>query len=184
MASITTIDLDGNSFHLTGSDRPVAFDIDADGSRETVTWTAPEASDALLCRDIDGNGMIDDGTELFGNATRLTDGSVASNGYIALAEYDAAALGGNENGFIDGQDAIFAELRVWVDSNHNGTSESSEVFPLDSKGITRIDLSYRTNERRDRHGNRFRYNSKAWRLGPGNAERPIQTSDVFFVLTF
>ena len=48
---------------LSGLDDPVSFDIDADGRRETISWTARNAGAAFLALDRNGNGMIDDGGE-------------------------------------------------------------------------------------------------------------------------
>jgi len=69
---------------------------------------------------------VDDGSELFGNATPLTSGWPAANGYLALAEYDLAENGGNEDGLISIEDTVYADLRVWIDSNATGSSEFVE----------------------------------------------------------
>ena len=175
------IDLDRDQFRLTGLGNPVSFDIDNDGFQETMTWTAGRTFDALLCLDRNNNGRVDSGAELFGNYTPLIDGSTSENGYIPLAEFDLVALGGNENGFIDTEDVIYDELRLWIDWNHNGISERREFLSLAEAGITRIGLRYRTSRRTDRHGNEFRYISRAWILVNGR-ERPTWTSDVFFVI--
>ena len=78
------------------------FDIDADGYSESVTWVSPEARDAFLFLDRNGNGIVDDGSELFGDATYLFSGEIAQHGYEALAEFDLFEYGGNGDGVIDG----------------------------------------------------------------------------------
>lgn len=175
------IDLDRDQFHLTGLEDPVVFDIDADGDLEILSWTAAGTLDAFLVLDRNGNGSVDSGAELFGNYTPLLDGSTAANGYIPLAEFDLAAVGGNENGFIDPDDVIYQELRLWVDWNHDGLSEPGEFLTLADAGLIRIALQYRTSHRQDQHGNRFWYISRAW-LVAGGHERLTRTSDVFFVV--
>lgn len=175
------IDLDRDQFHLTGLEDPVVFDIDADGEPETLSWTAAGTLDAFLVLDRDGNGSVDSGAELFGNYTPLLDGSTAANGYIPLAEFDLAAVGGNDNGFIDPDDVVYQELRLWIDWNHDGMSEPGELLALADAGLVRISLQYRTSHRQDQHGNRFLYVSRAW-IVTGGHERRTWTSDVFFVL--
>jgi len=119
---------------------PVRFDINADGNKLRTGWTT---SDALLVLDINKNGTIDSGSELFGeNSYSLNDKknnhfTNFKNGFEALAQYDE-----NQDGRIDEKDAIFSQLRVWVDANHNGISENHELKDLASAGIKSISLAY------------------------------------------
>jgi hypothetical protein len=82
------------------------------------------------------------------------------NGFLALAEYDTAGFGGNGDGRINHNDAIFDRLRLWQDTNHNGISESCEMFTLPQLGLRKIDLDYRQSRRIDEFGNRFKYRAK------------------------
>jgi hypothetical protein len=79
------------------------------------------------------DGAINDGSELFGGATKLSDGSTASDGYAALRDMD-----GNHDGVIDKNDAAFADLKVWVDVNSDGVSGAGELKTLQDLGISSI----------------------------------------------
>ena len=176
------IDLDGRGAELSGLDDPVQFDISASGSRDTIGWTARGSRTAFLCLDLNTNGQIDSGRELFGTETRWPySGQRTLNGFVALSMYDHASLGGNNNGHIDKGDFWFPALRVWIDSNHDGISQPAELLSLDEAGIVDIELAYSESRRVDRYGNVFRYRGRARiRDRSGNLhDRAIY--DVFFV---
>ncbi len=100
------LDLDGDGFNIEAKKNGTNFDLDKNGFAEKINWTS---RDGFLCLDLNGNGTIDNGGELFGDQTLLADGTAAKNGFEALAQYD-----GNGDGVIDENDEIFSSLNVWT----------------------------------------------------------------------
>ena len=104
------------------------FDLDEDGIAEKIGWI--NAEDGLLVNDLNGNGSIDDISELFGNA-RI-------NGFKALQQ----AGDSNDDGVIDSGDDIYSHLKVWKDTNQDGLSQKEELYTLKSLGIEFINLEH------------------------------------------
>jgi hypothetical protein len=119
--------------HTTSASQGVNFDLAGTGHSSKMGWT--DGTDGLLAIDLNHDGKINDGTELFGVGTRLADGTRAGNGYAAMAQYDS-----NGDGKLTAADAHFKDLAVWVDANHDGKSEAGELKTLVDLGITALDL--------------------------------------------
>lgn len=123
----------------------VKFDLFADGTKVNTGWVS--GSDGLLVLDRNHDGQINDGSELFGSSTILANGTKATDGYAALRELDT-----NHDGVVNHDDAAFADLRVWVDSNSDGISSTSELKTLDDLGIKQLNLQVSADISKD-HGN-------------------------------
>ena len=115
------IDLDGDGIETDDLARAGRrFDLDANGRAERSAWIAGD--DALLALDRNGNGRIDDGTELFGEAGGF------ANGLEALAIWDH-----DGNGVIDRSDPVFGRLKLLF--------ADGRLRPLAEAGVARLDLS-------------------------------------------
>jgi hypothetical protein len=161
------------AYRFSGLDRAVSFDINADGTNDLIGWT-DDPDVFFLSLDRNGNGSIDDGSELFGTATPLPDGT-AANGFIALSQYDS-----NDDGRIDSHDAIWPSLLMWSDRNHNGRTDRGELARLSTGPVRAIDLDYHHTGKHDAYGNYLRYKGRATLDTPdGKQSHPIY--DVYFV---
>jgi hypothetical protein len=156
------IDTSGKGYHLTSVEEGVRFDLDGDGQTEQVAWTQRGADNAFLAFDRNGNGVVDDGTELFGSYTPAYpngDRQVTTpNGFEALRFAEGPSYGATSpaDGIIDARDPIFSQLLLWTDRNHNGVSEPDELEHLSDVGLVSIRTDYRRSKRADRFGNEFR----------------------------
>jgi hypothetical protein len=154
------VDMERNGYKLTSVDDGVAFDLDGNGTLEQIAWTREDSDDAFLALDRNGNGRIDNGTELFGNYTpAYPDGRLprSPNGFEALKFLQSPGYGiSRTDASIDAYDAMFRLLLLWTDANHNGISEPEELQPAHKAGIASIGTEYREKTRVDRFGNEFR----------------------------
>lgn len=137
----------GGGYHLSLLKDGVQFNFYGDGLRQ-VSWPEPGANNGFLVLP-DVTGMVSTARQMFGNQAGY------ANGFLQLAQYDTLEEGGNNDGIIDRQDRIWSELRVWVDSNHDGISQPGELSTLDELGIDSFSLKYRKTQFIDDNGNAF-----------------------------
>jgi len=168
-ASPLTIDLNGDGVTTAGYSRDRYFDHDGNGLLESTAWV--DANDGLLVRDLNGNGIIDSGGELFGSNTRLSDGSLAANGFVALGELDD-----NQDGLVDEHDAGFADLLIWRDANGNGLTEAGELLTLAAAGISGFRTQWTTSSFVDGNGQAHKQVGTAIRINGADAA----VSDVWY----
>ena len=162
-------DLDGDGIETVGTETGVQFDHNGNGYAERTGWIGPD--DGLLAFDRDQNGNIDNGNELFGNHYRLNSGSLASNGFLALADLDS-----DSNKHIDSQDIAWDRLAIWQDLNLSGSVDPGELNSLVSHGIAKISLEYTRGKGLDWDGNDHREQGKYFR-SDGSA---LPVTDVWF----
>lgn len=119
MCDPLVINLDGDVAGL--SDQTFYFDIDADGKMDEISQL--EAGSGYLALDKNGDGTINDGSELFGTSS--------GNGFSDLAQYDE-----DGNGWIDENDAVWNKLKIWC-RDENG---KDVLYRLADKGVGAICL--------------------------------------------
>jgi hypothetical protein len=167
------LDLGEHSYRMTSIPGGVYFDLRNEGHRSQLAWTRLAVENAFLALDRNGNGSIDNGSELFGNYTPLRSGALAQNGFVALAEFDS-----NSDRVVDPRDPAWQVLLLWTDRNHDGWSTSDEVQPIVHSMVIALGTEYRSIRKRDQWGNLFRYMSK-FRLRDGAREHQRNYYDVF-----
>jgi hypothetical protein len=136
------LDLNGDGVKTLGYSAGVKFDLFASGTAVNTGWVS--SSDGLLVMDRNHDGVIDSGAELFGAATTLANGSQATDGYAALRELDT-----DGNAVVNAKDAGFADLRVWVDGNSDGVSQTAELKTLAALDISSLSLQTQTGVAKD-----------------------------------
>mgnify|MGYP003574927311 CR=1 FL=1 len=135
------LDLDGDGIELNSVSERTLFDHDGDGIRTSTGWVSTD--DGLLVRDINNNGIIDCGSELFGGDTPHSSTSIADqststlrrNGFQALKELDS-----NQDNQFTELDEAWNSVKIWRDLNQDGISHSTEIFTLEELNITAISL--------------------------------------------
>ncbi len=133
-------DLGDEGINLSSAEDGVYFDIKGDGSPVKTGFIT--GNNAFLYLDRNGNGVVDDVSELFGDQNGF------ANGFDALAQFD-----NNGDGVIDENDAIYSELRLWRDLNGDGVNRIEESMTLAEAGIKSINLNYSREYEKDRNGN-------------------------------
>jgi hypothetical protein len=111
------------------------FDLAGEAASVPTSWVS--ARTPWLAIDLDGNGRIDDGRELFGSMTELPGGGRARNGFEALA-----ALDDDHDGMITDRDAAFDRLVLWRDADQDRRSGPGELVAARDAGLVAIRLGY------------------------------------------
>ncbi|VVH61336.1 Alkaline phosphatase (EC, partial [uncultured Gammaproteobacteria bacterium] len=124
----------------------VYFDHDNNSFAEQSGWVGKD--DGLLVFDKNNNGKIDDGSELFGNNTILSNGNKAANGFEALKDLDS-----NNDGKIDNQDTNFNNLKIWQDKNSDGKLDEGELLSLSEAGVRSLNTTYSNSNEVDSSNN-------------------------------
>ncbi|MEM9274339.1 MAG: Ig-like domain-containing protein, partial [Cyanobacteria bacterium P01_F01_bin.143] len=133
-----TIDLNGDGVQTISIDQGVKFDMLVAGYEVSTGWLSGE--DAFLATDDNGNGVIDDRSELFGGGV--------GEGFAELASFDS-----NGDGVVNASDDRFNELLVWQDANENAITDAGELISLESSGIASISTDYTDVFTEDAQGN-------------------------------
>ncbi len=162
----------------------VTFDIRGDGNPQRISWPKPGAGIAWLVLDRDGDGVIKDGTELFGNFTPHSDADIPSfpapNGFLALGWYDHVENGGNGDLIIDKRDPVWSKLRLWIDEHCYQAREAPcesrprELHTLESEGIQSLSIVYSGSFKKDRVGNLYKFSAVVNPLSEGDTRQARQ----------
>jgi serine-aspartate repeat-containing protein C/D/E len=132
------IDLNGDGVKSLSIDKGVTFDILNSGSKSHVGWIS--GNDGLLAIDKNGNGRIDNRSELFGGGV--------GEGFATLASFDT-----NKDGIVSSKDRGFDSLKIWKDSNSNGITDAGELQSLSVFGIKSLNVAHNNTFELDKQGN-------------------------------
>lgn len=128
VTSPLVLDLNGDGIHTTALGQAQGtFDLLNTGTAIRSGWLSGE--DGFLALDANGNGRIDNRTELFGGAI--------GEGFARLQ-----ALDSNYDGAVDARDTRFAELKIWQDKNENHKTDAGELHTLARYGIVSLTTAY------------------------------------------
>lgn len=145
------LSFDGGPIEMAASS--ATFDIANVGECLDSDW--PAAANPWLAIDLDKNGSIDAGHELFGSGVILPSGQHAQNGFVALELLDS-----NHDRQLDARDQQFEELLLWRDEDADKLSTGWELTSLADAGIERIELDFAVREQCDARGNCGRERSR------------------------
>jgi hypothetical protein len=184
------VDPAGQGFHLQGPANFVQFRVHAaDVNPAYMDWTDPAFQNAWLVLPV--NGAVRGLDQMFGNLMQPQPPDLHPNGYLALSEYDKPANGGNGDGVIGPEDAIWLDggppvglytgvgLRLWVGRpNAAGASNAADLYHPEQLGVFGFALTYVDVPKVDEYGNVFRYRSSIF-LNPARSQQDTRSYDVF-----
>ncbi|HEX8480545.1 MAG TPA: cadherin domain-containing protein [Allosphingosinicella sp.] len=161
------LDLDGDGIELVSyNGSTVKFDMDADGVKDSTGWVG--ADDGLLALDRDGDGMINQISEI----SFVGDVSGATSDLEGLKAYDS-----DGDGSLDAGDARYGEFRIWRDSNQDGVSQAGELRSLAEAGVSSINLDLVRTGQEPAGTDNVLYATTQWTDGTGVSHA---VGDVFF----
>ena len=133
----------------------VRFNLMNNGRKQQVGWV-DALEGAFLIYDRNKNGQVDNGSEMFGEATLSKAHKKFNNGFDALAEYDS-----NKDKVIDAKDKVYGQLQLWFDLNQDGISQANELVGLTKLNIQSISLDYKDVDKaqQDNAGNKILYSA-------------------------
>lgn len=137
MCDPLVINFTGNPAEL--SDQKFLFDLDGDGRKDEISYLGK--GNGFLALDKNGDGVINDGKELFGTGS--------GNGFADLAAYDE-----DGNGWIDEDDSVFKLLKIWT-KNEDGEDELIGIAEagLGAICLNSISTDFSLNSMEDNHTN-------------------------------
>ncbi|QHE97918.1 hypothetical protein LCG56_05525 [Pseudomonas cannabina pv. alisalensis] len=141
------LDLDGNGIDTLSVGAGIYFDHGGDGFSESSGWIGH--TDGFLVYDVNNDGFINSGKELFGNNFVLESGEKSANGFEALSEFD-----NNKNGVVDESDEKIDQLKIWRDQNSNAKVDAGELLTLLDVGVVSLNIAFASQDVVDVHGNR------------------------------
>ncbi|MCB1941128.1 MAG: hypothetical protein KDI53_03630, partial [Candidatus Accumulibacter sp.] len=123
------IDLNGDGIRtVSRADSQGTFDLLGTGVGISSGWLSGE--DGFLVVDRNGNGRIDDISEMFG-------GTRKGDGFSKLSTFDS-----NGDGVVDASDADFASLKIWQDINGDHQTDAGELISLADAGVISLSADY------------------------------------------
>lgn len=105
----------------------------------TKAWDKKNGGDGILAWDVDGDGKISSGKEIFGHVD-LDGKNRFSNGYEKLAKY----FDKDGNGRVEGQE--LKGLKIWEDRDGDGVTDKGELVDLASRGVSRLNTNFNPND--------------------------------------
>lgn len=157
IAAPIVFDLDQDGEGLVSiEDSEARFDMNSDGFLDKTGWI--EEGDAFLALDRNGNGLIDDISEI----SFVGDKEGAQTDLEGLAAFDS-----NGDGLLNGADEQFVEFRVWRDGNGDGVTDAGELLSLAEAGIISIVLGGTPTGEIPGEGQNIVYNTSIYVLSSG-----------------
>ncbi|MDP2316629.1 MAG: hypothetical protein Q8P41_27290 [Pseudomonadota bacterium] len=168
---ITPLVLSFDATPIHFSSGPGRFDF---GTGRPLATDWPSLATPWLALDRNGNGVVDDATELFGDATPLADGGRGKNGFVPLRALDT-----DGDGAVTPEDTAWGGLRAWTDLDLDHACSAEELVPLARFGVVAIGVDHVIAPRCDARGNCERERGALRYVTPEGIERQGAVVDVY-----